>query len=604
MAKNLPDGTHRDGRISRDGFNIVDDKEYIDSQLKSPGVGFINNWIENAYNVNLNIKRLKDINNNPIEYGKGVPSIFNRYALFQYRGIENNTGGNIDDYKDNINSRFINDKLYKEYALTPTVSKIINYFNNIEKNVAYTFDYSDFLYNKYYGKISNNYMICVRRFPTPCIDNILEPIAYDSKTDTIIENKFPDLARAITYLGEAAGNKIEDVIKFDVKFKWEEIESKIQTIESKEPGIQGSKILMGGSGMSGRVLRSVGGLGFGVSAAAAQQREQDAGFDYLMNTYPNYVLGPLNIIKKMNIQGQGLEFEYEVKLRFNYVLKSYGDINPKMAFLDLMSNLLVLTYNNAPWWGGGNRIISNGNFGNPLGDRKKLENGDIKGFLSSVFRDLGGMLGNIFGNGKGGFDLNSILGGLGAIASDILGGWLGENVHSPHAAFALNALLSGEPTGYWHITIGNPFSPVIMMGNMILTNTSFKFKGPFGVDDFPSELEVEMTFKPARPRDKAEIETMFNAGRGKLYYMAEGQSDILNLSGKENPHTPSGYSNKKRISDFDTRKENGNNKGVVETYKEQIEDAYNYLKARNSSRGQRSMNDIVYSNHSKMTDII
>jgi hypothetical protein len=38
-------------------------------------------------------------------------------------------------------------------------------------------------------------------------------------------------------------------------------------------------------------------------------------------------------------------------------------------------------------------------------------------------------------------------------------------------------------------------------------------------------MKVEMTLKPGRPRDKTEIESMFNAGRGRMYLQPEWAND-------------------------------------------------------------------------------
>ena len=39
-------------------------------------------------------------------------------------------------------------------------------------------------------------------------------------------------------------------------------------------------------------------------------------------------------------------------------------------------------------------------------------------------------------------------------------------------------------------------------------------------------MEVEVSLKPGRPRDKGEIESMFNSGRGRFYLVPAGGSDI------------------------------------------------------------------------------
>ena len=52
-----------------------------------------------------------------------------------------------------------------------------------------------------------------------------------------------------------------------------------------------------------------------------------------------------------------------------------------------------------------------------------------------------------------------------------------------------------------------------------------------GYDDFPMEVSFELDVKHGKPRDKGDIENMFNAGRGRIYASAAGANDILNLKG-------------------------------------------------------------------------
>ena len=145
------------------------------------------------------------------------------------------------------------------------------------------------------------------------------------------------------------------------------------------------------------------------------------------------------------------------------------------------------------------------------------------------------MLTKIFGDGSGNVTLESAVGGLGKIGGDMLGGWLSKNFNTPQGAQGAAAFLSGSPTGNWHLTIGNPLNPIAMVGNLVLTTSEYKFIGPLGKDDFPSELEVVVTLKSGRDRDKGDIENMFNAGRGRLYQVPEGFEDFTNISGKQPP---------------------------------------------------------------------
>ena len=103
----------------------------------------------------------------------------------------------------------------------------------------------------------------------------------------------------------------------------------------------------------------------------------------------------------------------------------------------------------------------------------------------------------------------------GNAASAMLGGAM-DKLGRPEM-FSLHSLLTANPTGEWHLTIGNPFNPAMMYGNLIMSDASFSMEGPFTADDVPSYVNLEVTLKHAMPRDKYGIERMFNFG-GSRYY--------------------------------------------------------------------------------------
>lgn len=470
------------------------------------------------------------------EITKAPASIINRYSLFKYKGMPWN-GNELTQEQYNLNANSLNDVI-----MNPTASSLIEKFGNIG-SLGMRYSWSDFLYAKYYGKIPNNYMVTLRRYPYPVADNILDSFVTDSKSGKLIAGDQPDIARAVTWMSESTDNKLSEILKFTTKLPWNEIESEIQTIESNNQGIAGSSFLeVGTAGFSGKsAASSFFTLSGGQTSASARQLEANAGYDPIKETYPNYIMGPLNIIDKILIRDKGLGFEQNFNLKFHYSLRSIGDIDPKMAMLDIMSNLLVLTYNTAPFFGGATRWLGSGKFGKPLGDHSKLESGDLSGFLKSIMGDIGNSLSGVFGDGSGGFSLDTVLGGLGDVAGDMLGGLLSKNLNTPQRAQVANAFLSGDPTGQWHITIGNPFNPICMIGNLCLEDVEWELGDVLGRDDFPTELIITVKLRPGRPRDSADIESMFNAGRGRLYYAPEGLDDVLNLQGKE-PIKISGYS--------------------------------------------------------------
>ena len=116
---------------------------------------------------------------------------------------------------------------------------------------------------------------------------------------------------------------------------------------------------------------------------------------------------------------------------------------------------------------------------------------------------------------------------------NVLGGFLSSNVGAVSGTQATKTFISGEPTGNWHVTVGNPLNPIVMMGNMICDNATMTLGAGLGYDDFPMEVSFELDIKHGKPRDKGDIENMFNAGRGRIYASAQNVDDILNLKGLE-----------------------------------------------------------------------
>ena len=81
----------------------------------------------------------------------------------------------------------------------------------------------------------------------------------------------------------------------------------------------------------------------------------------------------------------------------------------------------------------------------------------------------------------------------------------------------MSSLLSGAPVGCWHLTIGNPFSPILEVGNLVCTGTEIEHYGPLGLDDFPTGIRVKVALEHGKPRDIMGIEQMYNRGDSRIY---------------------------------------------------------------------------------------
>ena len=464
-------------------------------------------YVANSNSESYEVEEPGEANTTKTVLGKpNVPfSLFNHWSLMNY------VGGPLESFSDytHYNSP-LNTTLSDAYR-NPTATYIINQIKE-KNNPGYTYSFADFALAKHYGQISNNYMVTLRRFPMPVEDNIINPKII-GPTGDMINNAMADLARAVTWMSDATENKLSDILKFDVSTTWEEVKSGIQEIGANQDDSKVGGMIKGNSFASAAI-----GAANGMNAV--ETRNARDGFDNTKGTYPNHVFGPINVIDKVMVRQAGLNFTGDMDLSFHYSLRQLEGVSPKVAFLDLFANLLVLTYNNGNFWGGSSRYIGgSGAFNKPFGDFEKLKSGDFAGFLGSVGGDILGTAADTINDIK-----NNGLSGS-KLGKNLIGGGLMDMFGTPQGSEALNAFLTGDPTGQYHVTIGNPLNPIAVVGNLYCDKADFQFGGELSYEGFPTELTVKVSLKPARPRDKADIERMFNGGKERMYLTPENGVD-------------------------------------------------------------------------------
>jgi hypothetical protein len=417
---------------------------------------------------------------------RGYRSIFSRYNLYSHGpGIKNEgpKGWDESNWGEARRTDFKN----------PSTRLLCS--NDLDLG-AVEYDYSDFAYCADFGYIPNHWMITLRRFGSPVGDNIWSNKSFGGS---------PDVARAIGYMTDEK-NKMEDILGFSVKMKFKELTSEIQTINQSNNEHFGHKLP--GKGLA-KVLDSTGS-----QANQALAGDKALNFDPI-ESYPNRVYGPIDVIDRINVRDRGLESTQSFELTFEYELKSIDGVNPRAAMLDLFTNLLLLTYNKGEFWGGATRFIGR----KPpkfIGDPSQLQNGDFVGYAKSMLTDALGSFDNLTG-GKG-LSVDGIVNAaktIGSNAMGLLGGKALDEMGRPDI-IAIHSLLKGDEIGEWHLTVGNPYYPIMVIGNLILEDSKFAFSGPLGVDGFPSKLTLTCSLKPAMSRDRVGIQQMFQYGNGIL----------------------------------------------------------------------------------------
>ena len=300
---------------------------------------------------------------------------------------------------------------------------------------------------------------------------------------------------------------------------------------------------------------------------------------YKNGPYENRILGPINVITNSWRRQRGLEFNQDgLKIKFDYVARPIAGINSKAVLLDLMSNILVLTYSSGSWFGGmwryrtENPAVYPWKYGDAM---NKLYRGEIlgkngavmsltkhvfsdgKAYISSFLPDVAKLISNLF---KGAIDgIYGLITGkdekierAAVEFQNVLGTGTAKSIQKVIAAKAMKgttipyitgqrALLTGEPVGDWHLTIGNPLNPIAMIGNLIVKDVKFTWSNELGPDDFPIGFTAEITLDHGLGRDRDAIESMFNRGFGRIYTLSErfrssadGETKVDDYTGGQN----------------------------------------------------------------------
>lgn len=415
--------------------------------------------------------------------------------------------------------------------------------------------YIDFMFCRDLGKIPNNHLLTLRKFTRPVGDNINTRLP---KSDTPYNfNQSMDVGRLVTWFGNG-DNKLEDIIKYNYAATFKQFDSKIQEVDSHEDdestGVIGKLVntinprynqaMSQGRTGSHNFISQLGGRYLSTSFANFGRGGQYDRHD-IFGMYDHHkIYEPKNTIQSTHVYEGKLTFSQEFTIKFSYKLRAYDNINPRAAFLDLIGNILAVTYRSGTFWGG-SRMFK-GAPPNKVGAAK------VNAFLDRTFDTLGGIGNNLLsGNLDIGGTLGSIWGAVKQIASDAFntakslalgntstkgksplqvigaivkhtGLWSGvqgmiKNGLGRPAVYALDSLLTGDNVGLWHLTIGNPRNPIMSIGNLIIDKSEITQSGPLGLDDFPTDLMVSVSLKHGRPRDSAEIQKMYTKGSGPIY---------------------------------------------------------------------------------------
>lgn len=590
---------------------------------------------------------------------QGVDSLFNHFTTFQYssnilekyepsahfvgyayratsdklhaavqedlnRVIEGNrtTVGNNQKLKDYYNTRYgaagVNKLRTKasgmaaqQFVTNPTAQTIINWSASTSSSTLLGYQpyaWTDFGFCKYYGKIPNNRLITLRRFPFPIGDRLKTPNGRD----------LIPLAQAVTWFGSETGNKLSKIGNFQWNMPWFELEVTQQDIAGNEVTIDDLVgIVSGIAGNKGQTIAKA--LKYAIatvlvkddpSKIAEVNGTDEQLRDYVKNAYNkdsgpywNRVYGPVNVIHKSHRRERGMQDQYSApfNIEFHYQFRSFSGLSPKMVALDLISNFLQLTYNNAQFLGQLSRYFPRPGLKFSPSVTEALTEFMLNWASGRISASEGlTHIKNLFVSmgvtSKNAVDkwMDDLLGGksedlLRSAGSTIATGVsvyaAGESRELIPKLISAKSALSDRPVGEWHIVVGNPINPIFVMGDLLVTNCVAQFDEEIGPDDFPTGIKFTVTMKQAKPRDKFAIERMFNQGFTGMGYTKIKTSSEEDTFGTENDERfkvlfgpASQEDRKKAITDAEKQ-----NPGFART-RERIGLAYSYRETDSEGR--------------------
>ena len=410
------------------------------------------------------------------------------------------------------------------------------------------YSYTDFMYCKYYGKIPNNRLITLRRYPFPIGDSL--------RLGGQRRNAIP-VAQAVTWFGGDTANTLNSLGVFSWDIPWTVIPAVDgvtgQTIEGNEITLNELLKLVTDVGAGGKQISAAITAAYVGTLGTDAQMQQSSGYeekiqkfqknlyDQTSGPYWNRIYGPVNVITKSTRRERGVQNAFEsnpISLKFQYSFRSFNGMSPKIAALDIISNFMNLTYQDAQFLGQLARYFpkigvkfdptTTEAIGNILTSWGSTHSGNNSAEFGTVWANLVGaakLAGSKIVSDPLGVGQKVLQAGL--MRPDLLGNAIPELI-------SIKSALSDRPVGEWHVVVGNPMNPIFVMGDLICTEVKMAWDDEIGPDDFPTGVSFTVTLKQGKPRDKTAIERMLNHGQTKLTAGALRTSSQEDTFGEQN----------------------------------------------------------------------
>jgi hypothetical protein len=470
-------------------------------------------------------------------------------------------------------------KITPQVSRNPTANQIIKtvsegsppaYLNPDSSYRGQIYNVKDFIFCKYYGVIPNNRMLTLRRFAYPALDSLrilkndkvgefvvgkdgkpayeeqsIQGLGIIQDTDASKNTSLP-VSQLVTFFGGDTGNSLNNILGISTGLNFtQQTQEQTKNEKTGDPGLMNSpygdlikSAITSGNGLTDDNVDKLDGL---TSTLLTPEKNISALQRALLDSavaadgpLSKKIFVNVNTVDKMMTRTQGFSGGMDpFTLNFHYTLNSAGEVNSKLLFLDLMTNIFSLATDYGQFLAPEIRIqqmnLGMGFPGGPKGYAKSIT--DPIGYLRDIVSRMlskqevdrqyqaeqsvteqmtqiaDEMKGFIYDPDKGLSPDSKLYKSISVMLSDA---FLRQVYYSP-------LLLTGYPIGEWHLTVGNPLNPIAMMGNLVCNSVKINFNDELGPDDFPTEMTVTIQLTPGRQRHRGDWESMFNRGNGRLY---------------------------------------------------------------------------------------
>jgi len=468
------------------------------------------------------------------ENSTALQSLFGKTKFTPFPNKPNENGmatGNLL-YKSNTTGNRFTDNNFQDISVTDLVTWSNGGVNG--SGTAYKLTFADFAYLKNLGVYPNNRLIIARRYATP-VGNDLNALS---------KEKARPLSTLISWVPPG-----EDFLKLSFGEKWTDAAGSFTDILNKI----GEDLTLSSdnkSGMAGLGAKAAGAFNVvplpGLTEGLQQQIAINLGLAN-KSSGPLLPIGDPNLIKEAKRRvtlekgspGSGLDAKVEIKMIVEYEQKYIDGIDPTIVYMDIISNILSFGTSNA-------RFMWNQNFSQKSKSLiQNLINGDLNGLYDAIKAIIQAVIGTITELTKSiSGALDSIINGtekqskessedkknredsekvdsanklknyLESALRNSLGAILGKY---KIAIFGVINALTGSPSGYFHVTVGNPKRPTFSSGDMIVDSVDISFGPVLSWNDLPSTIKAEFTLKNARPLGADELYARFNNTSTRSY---------------------------------------------------------------------------------------